>query len=215
MCVKALVVFGANINQQGCNQFTPLDLAIDNGKVPDIEQLLLNLGAKSGTQLMAKFYKKVPRLHSFAEKMRPPQRGERLRTNDRLSEFINRRGVKKLYHELEMNINRRLSFSASIGGSDDNYALVLQQRELALYNKTLRQSKHSSAASFNPEGGSRLLFMDGGGIKGLAEIEVLMQLEERTKCKITDLFDWIIGSSTGAIIALAMVYGTHNLITVI
>ena len=150
MCVKALVVFGANINQQGCNQFTPLDLAIDNGKVPDIEEVLFTHGAKSSAHLMAKFNKKVPRLHSFA-----------------------------------------------------------------LYNKTLRQSKHSSAASFNPEGGSRLLFMDGGGIKGLAEIEVLMQLEERTKCKITDLFDWIIGSSTGAIIALAMVYGTHNLITVI
>ena len=59
------------------------------------------------------------------------------------------------------------------------------------------------------EGGSRLLFLDGGGIKGLIQIETLIQLEEATGRKITELFDWIVGTSTGAIIALAIVYGTY------
>ena len=57
------------------------------------------------------------------------------------------------------------------------------------------------------EGGSRLLFLDGGGVKGLSQIESLIQLEEATGRKITDLFDWIVGTSTGGIIALLLVYG--------
>ena len=56
-------------------------------------------------------------------------------------------------------------------------------------------------------GGSRLLFLDGGGVKGLSQVESLIQLEEATGRKITDLFDWIVGTSIGGIIALALVYG--------
>ena len=56
--------------------------------------------------------------------------------------------------------------------------------------------------------GNRVLFLDGGGIRGLVQIEVLMELEHRTGRKISELFDWIIGtSSTGGIVALGLVYG--------
>ena len=55
--------------------------------------------------------------------------------------------------------------------------------------------------------GSRILCLDGGGVRGLVQIEILRQIEKRTGKKITDLFDWIVGTSTGGIIALAMVYG--------
>ena len=55
--------------------------------------------------------------------------------------------------------------------------------------------------------GSRVLFLDGGGIRGLVQIEILVQLEERTGQKITELFDWIVGTSTGGIVALGLVYG--------
>ncbi len=51
------------------------------------------------------------------------------------------------------------------------------------------------------------MFLDGGGLKGLVQLEVLMKLEEQTQCSMSDLFDWIVGASTGGIIALAMVYG--------
>ena len=100
-----------------------------------------------------------------------------------------------------------MSISATIGGADDAFALVMQQRELALYNRTLPKPKKDHNTGYGLQGGSRILFLDGGGIKGLVQLEVLMQLEERTQCKITDLFDWIVGTSTGGIIALATVYG--------
>ena len=55
--------------------------------------------------------------------------------------------------------------------------------------------------------GSRILCLDGGGVRGLVQIEILRQIEKRTGKKITELFDWIVGTSTGGIIALAIVYG--------
>ena len=47
-----------------------------------------------------------------------------------------------------------------------------------------------------------VLFLDGCGIRGLVQIEVLMELERHTGRKIIELFDWIIGTSTGGIVAL-------------
>ena len=55
--------------------------------------------------------------------------------------------------------------------------------------------------------GQRILCLDGGGLKGLILIEVLIYIEKLTGKKIVDLFDWIVGTSTGGIIALALVYG--------
>ena len=55
--------------------------------------------------------------------------------------------------------------------------------------------------------GVRVLCLDGGGVRGLVQLEILRQIEEELDAKITDRFDYIVGTSTGGIIALAMVYG--------
>ena len=209
MCVKTAIVFGADINKPGCNQFTPLDLVISDGTLSSIERILLELGAKGGTQKMTECHeqKKIPRLYSFAQKMKPPKKTQRLNANEKISECMNDNGIRKLYNELEISVVRRMSVSATIGGADDAYALVMQQRELALFNRTQPKPKKKVGTGFGIRGGSRILCLDGGGIKGLVQLQVLMELEERTQRKITDLFDWIVGTSTGGVIALAMVYG--------
>ena len=209
MCARATIAFGADINKQGCNHFTPLDLVSSNKKLSSIEDVLKKLGAKTSFESLhavgsQEKGKKVPRLFSFAQRLDSHKKAEPPKANDNESERSNS-VVARLYNELEINVIRRLSFSASIGGADDTFALVLQQRELALYNKT--RPKQKKATNFGLRGGSRILFLDGGGIKGLVQLEILFQLEERTQCKITDLFDWIVGTSVGGIIALAMVYG--------
>lgn len=58
--------------------------------------------------------------------------------------------------------------------------------------------------------GQRILCLDGGGLKGLVLIEVLIYIERLTGKKIVELFDWIVGTSTGGIIALALVYGMES-----
>ncbi|MEP3275681.1 MAG: patatin-like phospholipase family protein [Stappiaceae bacterium] len=47
----------------------------------------------------------------------------------------------------------------------------------------------------------RVLTIDGGALHGLASLEVLKGLEEESGRPISDLFDFIAGTSTGAIIA--------------
>uniref|UniRef100_A0A674CJC5 phospholipase A2 n=1 Tax=Salmo trutta TaxID=8032 RepID=A0A674CJC5_SALTR len=53
----------------------------------------------------------------------------------------------------------------------------------------------------------RLLCLDGGGIKGLVLIQLLIALEKEAGRPIKELFDWVSGTSTGGILALAIVHG--------
>jgi patatin-like phospholipase/acyl hydrolase len=51
----------------------------------------------------------------------------------------------------------------------------------------------------------RILCIDGGGIRGIIPAVVLAELERRTGRPISELFDLIAGTSTGGILALALV----------
>jgi patatin-like phospholipase/acyl hydrolase len=50
----------------------------------------------------------------------------------------------------------------------------------------------------------KVLAIDGGGIRGLIPALVLAEIERRTERRISELFDLIAGTSTGAIIACAL-----------
>lgn len=57
------------------------------------------------------------------------------------------------------------------------------------------------------KGTAKVLCVDGGGIRGLVLTQILMAIEEETGQQIRDLFDWIGGTSTGAIFALSLAHG--------
>ena len=101
--------------------------------------------------------------------------------------------------KLEEEINHRLHGGQTMNDVSEAFAVTLQSRELKRYKETLPPPVKL---------GDRVLSLDGGGIKGLVQIEVLTQLEASNNQTIPELFDWIVGTSTGGILALAIVYGT-------
>lgn len=52
-----------------------------------------------------------------------------------------------------------------------------------------------------------VLSLDGGGIKGIFTAAFLAELERRAGCPAADLFDLIVGTSTGGIIAIGLAVG--------
>ncbi len=50
----------------------------------------------------------------------------------------------------------------------------------------------------------RILSIDGGGIRGIIPAIILSELESRAKAPIAKLFDYVVGTSTGGIIALGL-----------
>ncbi|CAH1448316.1 unnamed protein product [Lactuca virosa] len=55
-----------------------------------------------------------------------------------------------------------------------------------------------------PKQGLRILAMDGGGMKGLATVQILKEIEKGTGKQIHEMFDLICGTSTGGMLAVAI-----------
>lgn len=64
-------------------------------------------------------------------------------------------------------------------------------------------TKNGSERKFK---GGRLLCLDGGGIRGLILVQMLLELEIMFGKPIQSCFDWIAGTSTGGILALGNVF---------
>lgn len=67
-----------------------------------------------------------------------------------------------------------------------------------------QQSRNNMEESYKT---FKILCIDGGGIKGLYSSKILEHLEEKYKCRISDYFDMLCGTSTGGLIALGLSLG--------
>ena len=71
-------------------------------------------------------------------------------------------------------------------------------------DRALNKQATTPQDKFGAKIGIRILSIDGGGAKGRCALEMCRVIERKTGKKINDLFDLIVGTSTGSIIALGM-----------
>ena len=181
LAVKAIIAFGAELSQLNRDENSPLDLVCESQQ-HELMALLQALDARCA-EANKKVYT-LPRLPRFP---------------DSEPGFID-------------SCENRDTAAATLAspGPVTNLADLTKSTVVRIAEQAIRKeqvAKPVEPMAFNDEGGSRVLFLDGGGVKGLNQIEFLIQLEKETGRRITELFDWIVGTSTGALIALAMVYG--------
>ncbi|KAM9228777.1 85/88 kDa calcium-independent phospholipase A2 isoform 3-T3 [Dugong dugon] len=74
---------------------------------------------------------------------------------------------------------------------------ITRARKPAFILNSLRDEKRSQ---------DHLLCLDGGGVKGLIIIQLLIAIEKASGIATKDLFDWVAGTSTGGILALAILH---------
>ncbi|XP_074604466.1 85/88 kDa calcium-independent phospholipase A2-like [Brevipalpus obovatus] len=96
-----------------------------------------------------------------------------------------------------------------IGTSHPNW---LKLEKSAVYLETLARACtiDISASQFNSDLGEKLCSMvsfDGGGVRGLFSCILLLEIERRLKRPFKDYFDWLIGTSSGALIASLVTVG--------
>ena len=204
---KVLITFGANVNIKNINQKMPLDLIegphqfchisegvhISQNRAEELKGLLREVGAKRALELeLHGKTKPTTKVQPFFDVMlHEKETAVEYSKTAAADSWVSRLTVQ--YRELEKSIERRLASVSFPQSPDEATSLAMQMKELKMYQKA----------------GSRILVLDGGGMRGLLQIEILSQIEKATGRRTTELFDWIIGTSTGGIIALALVYGKH------
>ena len=89
------------------------------------------------------------------------------------------------------------AFVAKVGG------LATSSGPVHLSVKRLRSMLGLHGPPRHP-GGVRVLSLDGGGMKGLATIRMLRAIEKATNRPLREMFDLVVGTSTGALLTVAL-----------
>ena len=123
--------------------------------------------------------------------------------NDVISPPMHQKSVDSLHN----TFITRDSFASEIADAIEKFKDKIDQDEfMALAMEVFDHSINQKPVSGQQRCGDRVLCLDGGGIRGLILIELLSCIEKITGKRIIELFDWFVGTSTGGILALALVY---------
>ncbi|XP_029809371.1 85/88 kDa calcium-independent phospholipase A2 isoform X5 [Suricata suricatta] len=199
-CVMALLTYGANAEARGEHGNTPLHLAVSKDNVEMVKALIV-FGAEVDTPndfgetpafIASKTSKLVTRktlltlLKDVGADYRLPL------TQGAPSE----QGSTTTHHTL-FSLERSQPPPISLNLELQDIVHISRARKPAFILNSMRDEKRTH---------DHLLCLDGGGVKGLVIIQLLIAIEKASGVATKDLFDWVAGTSTGGILALAILH---------
>ncbi|XP_004374095.2 85/88 kDa calcium-independent phospholipase A2 isoform X1 [Trichechus manatus latirostris] len=199
-CVMVLLTYGANADACGEHGNTPLHLAMSKDNVEMIKALIV-FGAEVDT---------------------PNDFGETPAfIANRISKLVTRKTLLALLRTVGADYRFPLipGVPTEQGSAASQHPISLERAQppsISLSNLELQDITHITRArkpafilnSLRGEKRSQdhLLCLDGGGVKGLIIIQLLIAIEKASGIATKDLFDWVAGTSTGGILALAILH---------
>uniref|UniRef100_A0A914WTN0 phospholipase A2 n=1 Tax=Plectus sambesii TaxID=2011161 RepID=A0A914WTN0_9BILA len=178
-CLVTLIAFGADVEAKNASGDPPLHLAVKHGSVHAVKTLLC-FGAKMDAV--------------NGEGKLPMQIASSLKD-------------KATREAIQACLVLYSSYGIAGGGrSDAAFDDFMQTVALSTKSRQRIDANNTKASGRKPHF-VNLLSLDGGGIRGLVLIQTLLHVENMLQQDIWSKFEWVAGTSTGAILTLALAQG--------
>lgn len=230
--IKALLAFGATVNSLNKDDLTPLDIAHCANPESELVAILTALGGLNGVAATSYLFN-LPQLVPVVDpESGAVGKGEFMAADGEASWCGPGGGKEGMQSGRRFTVGGVSRLKCCDGKPEADLAhmrSVSKGEGYAAWQKFRknRKKRPKTIAEIDPmvscvsataplvfqiKKGERILCLDGGSMRGLIQIEILSYIEDVTQCKITELFDWIVGTSTGGVVALALVYGDKSLL---
>ncbi|XP_065160438.1 85/88 kDa calcium-independent phospholipase A2 isoform X2 [Atheta coriaria] len=187
-CVVALLSRNADPDLGDCDGNRPIHLAVKEGNISIIQSLIifganldvLNNAGQTARHLLKRDQetKLLYLLHDVGAARCPPDMTD---------------CTDGCRHDGDFNGERPPAVMGPTNRDILNQMLSVNAVDLAAHKETRKPG--------------RMLALDGGGIRGLVLIQMLLEIEKVINKPINNCFDWIAGTSTGGILALGIASG--------
>ncbi|XP_065599026.1 85/88 kDa calcium-independent phospholipase A2 isoform X2 [Cyrtonyx montezumae] len=200
-CAMVLLTHGANTNAKGQDGNTPLHLAMKHDHLDMIKAIVVF----GGDVEVPNDFGETPGLLAA--------RNSKGANRKVLLDLLQTVGTERCLPTIPDSPSLAPSAASLLEGQPSPRSSFnsLGYKDLLYVSATLGQLLKAPDVVDSPREGERncdrLLCLDGGGIRGLVLIQLLLAIEKAAGRPIRDIFDWIAGTSTGGILALAIVHG--------
>ncbi|XP_056654896.1 85/88 kDa calcium-independent phospholipase A2 isoform X7 [Monodelphis domestica] len=209
-CVMVMLTYGANAGAHGEHGNTPLHLAMLKDNLEMIKALIV-FGAEVDAP---NDFGETPAL--IASKVRKGWRETSAYPGFMRTMVATRNSLLALLRTIGADyltvpgVSQEPSTSTSSQDRPQSQRKAIRDIELQDFVHISRSRKPNfilSSMRDDRRTHDHLLCLDGGGVKGLVLIQLLMAIEKAAGIPTKDLFDWVAGTSTGGILALAIQHG--------